>query len=833
MSLMAKISGLCVVLGWLMLLALPRSDAAGLEVPSAPFVDLTVLSGNTIRADFQAGNDLAEDGSMLVTDGGSAIHSYKVEWDTDPGTQEVQTITTSTYIGANEIQTISTILPGQNEKQTISTSSDEVREEQKITIRHATSGSYFFLKLDTTSTGGSVQMSADIPVSDDQDAVADAISVMTNVAPHGRVEVSKAGTLADDELTYTVTFPASMGNVPTMEPFTDKLLPQGEATADVETMEEGNIISGTFRLSFAGYTTSDIPFDATPTEMREALEALPTIETVEVMVSEVNNQRGYIWTVEFTGAMNDGNIDLLKADYTGLEVSNSGVLAGAVVDVAMLVDGRDIRGDFTLSYKGQTGTTPLSYDASAAEVKAELESLSSIDTGSISVTRTGPTGELEYVWTVMFLNTMDREHEGDRPMIGADGTGLLPSGVTTIEVNELRKGTFKTIQEIAVGADGSIPDDTMFTLTYGGEETVPIFLHYDDGAGGRQCQSMATEVQKITSSTLNTETTLSMGDGEVSTALEFRMVYSTAYITETSGWIHANPSSNVGDCSVSATEIASELVKFSVFDQVSVTGTLTGSGISMGCEWTVEFISSIGDVPLLQIEAKNAESNNFGALGYTSTAGDDTIIIEEVTAGAKDAIKAALEELDTIGTVTVTVEGSVGANDDCTWRVTFDTNAGTSLPELEATIFQTDDKDNGGDTSASSTGPGNNEFTNGGVAVGIDVTTFRAGTSDALAGYYALSFRGARSAYLRYDASARAVEQALESLDTIGDVAVFRSKADENSGFTWSITFITELGDNPPITFDGRSLLGTVATGVVAEAKKGVSPPFNSLDQIN
>ena len=63
----------------------------------------------------------------------------------------------------------------------------------------------------------------------------------------------------------------------------------------------------------------------------------------------------------------------------------------------------------------------------------------------------------------------------------------------------------------------------------------------------------------------------------------------------------------------------------------------------MGCEWTVEFISSIGDVPLLQIEAKNAESNNFGALGYTSTAGDDTIIIEEVTAGAKDAIKAALE----------------------------------------------------------------------------------------------------------------------------------------------------------------------------------------------
>merc|ERR1711871_9423 len=67
----------------------------------------------------------------------------------------------------------------------------------------------------------------------------------------------------------------------------------------------------------------------------------------------------------------------------------------------------------------------------------------------------------------------------------------------------------------------------------------------------------------------------------------------------------------------------------------------------------------------------------------------------------------------------------------------------------------------------------------------------------------------------------------------IGDVSVFRSKADENNGFTWSITFLTELGDVPAIEFDGRSLEGTVAKGVVSEHRKGISPPFNSLDQAN
>merc|ERR1711871_1130478 len=135
-------------------------------------------------------------------------------------------------------------------------------------------------------------------------------------------------------------------------------------------------------------------------------------------------------------------------------------------------------------------------------------------------------------------------------------------------------------------------------------------------------------------------------------------------------------------------------------------------------------------------------------------------------------------------------------NGECSWLVTFDTNAG-DLPMLQASIFE---KHNPAGASpaadqASFSGSDGNQIT-------VDVTQVRAATSEPMGGYFALSFRGARTTYMRFDAAASVMEQALESLDTIGDVVVHRSKADENQGFTWSVTFLTELGDVPAIVLD-------------------------------
>ena len=69
-----------------------------IEYPGVPFVDLTVLGSDEVKVDL----------SPPLSDGGDRITSYQVDWDSNPGTHEVQTITTSTYVGPNEVQVITT-----------------------------------------------------------------------------------------------------------------------------------------------------------------------------------------------------------------------------------------------------------------------------------------------------------------------------------------------------------------------------------------------------------------------------------------------------------------------------------------------------------------------------------------------------------------------------------------------------------------------------------------------------------------------------------------------------------------------------------------------------
>ena len=99
----------------LILLLLPFRTLSEAEVPLAPAsVDLLPLSPESIRVDF----------TPPSSDRGSEITSCLIEWDTDPGVREVQEVRTRSYVGANEVQEISTSIPAVNEVQTISTTAD-------------------------------------------------------------------------------------------------------------------------------------------------------------------------------------------------------------------------------------------------------------------------------------------------------------------------------------------------------------------------------------------------------------------------------------------------------------------------------------------------------------------------------------------------------------------------------------------------------------------------------------------------------------------------------------------------------------------------------------
>jgi hypothetical protein len=79
----------------------------------------------------------------------------------------------------------------------------------------------------------------------------------------------------------------------------------------VTTVTNGNVLSGSFIVSFQNQPTVPIPFDASEIVLQAALEGLSTIGTVAVSRSTVDNQLGYKWTITYTSQMNAGNVPSL------------------------------------------------------------------------------------------------------------------------------------------------------------------------------------------------------------------------------------------------------------------------------------------------------------------------------------------------------------------------------------------------------------------------------------------------------------------------------------------------------------------------------------------
>ncbi len=343
-------------------------------------------------------------------------------------------------------------------------------------------------------------------------------------------------------------------------------------------------------------------------------------------VSGPDAQRGYTWTVQFTSPMNSGNVENLIPDYSNLTVTSPGSSAQVVVTS---IDGNQLGGYFQLTFvsNGTANTTGLiPFDASAGALKAAIEGLSQIPVGSTSVNRTGPDGQLGYTWTVSFLSNYQNANEGALPLFLVNSTLLTGKGAGVV-VDMVRLGTFKEIQQISVSTTAaSIDPSRMLSLSFEGQNSSLVRLR----PSGNVCISSITEVQTITSSTI--DTTAIGGDDDVSLYLFFRLYYGS----QVTGLISANPSGTT-DCSASAAQIQSELELLPAFYQVSVVGVSTGP--TQGCVWTIIFLSSIGDVSQLAVEAYNSVSGSTGVVGYSSTAGDDTVTTATLVQGEKDAIK--------------------------------------------------------------------------------------------------------------------------------------------------------------------------------------------------
>ena len=726
------------------------------------------------------------------------------------------------YTGPNEVQSVTTSATIRSEVQVVCTYATPVQAVQAVLVTDSQGGS-FRLVLDTTILGGSLQSSGSINYNADPSVIATLVSNMANIQPFGAVTVSRSYTPAGQTGTYQllVTFPLSMGDVPIMTAV--NTLTAG-ASVVVQNSLRGNVISGTFKLSFSSLngisTTGNIQSAASADDVRVALESLEGVGPVQVTRGSADEELGYCWKVQFISPLNSGNVPALIPDKSGLQASSP---SGDVYMNVTSFDGNQLGGTFQLQFsnKGQTGTTSsIPFNAEPSVFESALENMPSniIPPGTVQVSRVGPDPQLGYTWTISFLSDYARTFEGalnSFVFIGAGSslTGTDAKGVVT----KVRTGTIKEIQQIALTSTANLNSSTVMQLEYGGQVTQPISVLFKNG----MCNSSQTEVQTITTKTV--DTTTSGGDNQVSPSLYFRLIYGM----EMTSWIAANPN-GLGNCAMVAANITTRLeTDIPEFNGGVIVSGQSNSMTSQTCTWTVVFVGTIGDINQLQIQTADfyndvIQSDTIGPIGLSSTSADDTMDTNTVVNGQKDAIKAALELLSTVGKVTVApVTGNPDSFGDCKWKVTFDTAAGNlNLMKIRLSPRIVND------TVAFSTVMKFGTTT-------ATVSEIRAGTSLPVGGFFALSFSNMRSVYVPYNVDGRGLEQALEAIGNIGDVLVTRSGSDANNGFTWYVTFLTLLGPQDLIVFDDLDMTGTVVNGAVAKLRVGISPPFNSLDPSN
>jgi len=548
-----------------------------LTVPGPPSgANLNVISSREVQIDLQP----------PLSNGGSDITSYTIEWDTRAGTAEVQRFSTMLNLNTNEIQSITTSVEDVDEVQIVRTFATPQGNVQSITVSpppgeiNLDSMYKYSLKLDTTVYGGSIQYSGDISATADPEgsstSVAEILGAMANVdyVP----SVTKSEMNADGGFTYMVTFHPSMKAVPVLELYVTDI------PVFISLIDEANLLQGYFRLEYDGEITDAIPYDASESVMQKHLMKLSSIDSVQVVRSNSDDQNGYSWRIQFTSDVNGGNLSDMIIHSDGLKTTNLIDGAGCMI-ASGGVDGSFITGSFVISHGGEsTPTIPSSVEAH--ELKTILESLNSVGIVDIERSTSSPVGG--FTWTIYFRDDIYGTNRGDvLPLVVTSylsgGSGFTP----VIKVSEVRKGTWQEVQRIRISA-GSAEVDPMsaFRLSFDGQSTNEMLAL---PLGGTTCLGSKAAKQVIRTSTEDTST--EGGDNTVSPFTFFVLSYGNYETSQI-------PANN-GSCEYTATIISHELSLLPSLHEVSVIGKSTNQD-DEGCQWEVSLLSSVGNPGIIQ-----------------------------------------------------------------------------------------------------------------------------------------------------------------------------------------------------------------------------------------
>ena len=129
--------------------------------------------------------------------------------------------------------------------------------------------------------------------------------------------------------------------------------------------------------------------------------------------------------------------------------------------------------------------------------------------------------------------------------------------------------------------------------------------------------------------------------------------------------------------------------------------------------------------------------------------------------GSRSSVAQILENMANVNGRPSVKRSGINPDGGHTYTVTFPTSMG-NVPEME--VFMSD--------------------------LPVSITTLQQGNQ--LEGSFRLEFMGELTADIPFDASDSVMQSHLESLATIGAVSVSRSMADEQSGYSWEIEFLSD-----------------------------------------
>jgi len=228
------------------------------------------------------------------------------------------------------------------------------------------------------------------------------------------------------------------------------------SVAEVQDITLPVALGGNFALTFKGQTTAAIAYNANASTVESALEALSTVGSGNISVA---NQASYPASKVFRATFAGGLVGVDQPMISG----NGANLTGASVYVSTTQAAQSAQnerqsvsltnnpggGTFTITYDGNT-TSAIAYDANAATVETELESLANIDAVEVSGADGGP-------WTVEFQGTLAAT---DVALLTGNAASLTGSGSQTLSTNTNTSPTGPAHFDEAENWDqGSVPTD--------------------------------------------------------------------------------------------------------------------------------------------------------------------------------------------------------------------------------------------------------------------------------------------------------------------------------------------------------------------------------------